>query len=435
VNISELLDSEGWGAVLETYSRSVDVAVALIDHDGALIGKVHNPKPIWKLARAARTSWRGCPFCLDDAGHCTAAADAEQTRSLVVVCGLGGYAHTAIPIFLNSQHMGTLLAGQVFDQYPELLLLEQVAKEYGLSGQECWRLARQGIPVSHATLKTYGNLLGTLGQAYLRERYASILQRELAESNENLRGSVAELKDANSQLGVKVVELDQSLAEKDILLNEVHHRVNNNLAVIGSLLRMQAEAFPDDQVADALRGSQLRVESMALIHAHLYDSVDWRAVNFSSYATVLAENLFRAYGVDQSRIHLRVEIGPLELGVDKAIPAGLILNELISNALKHAFPEGRPGLLFIEGKLHNGQVELSIQDDGVGMGRFAAQTAEPRRKSLGMKIMHILCHQLKGTFEPPRESGEPGSGSIFRLSFPRETDSRGEANSRAALRS
>ncbi|MGA3186738.1 MAG: sensor histidine kinase [Bryobacteraceae bacterium] len=87
-------------------------------------------------------------------------------------------------------------------------------------------------------------------------------------------------------------------------MKEVHHRVNNNLAVIGSLLRMQAEAFPDNQVAEALRGSQLRVESMALIHAHLYNSVDWRAVNFATYTTVLAENLFRAYGVDQSRIHL-----------------------------------------------------------------------------------------------------------------------------------
>ena len=421
---SELLDSEGWGAVLETYSRSVDVAVALVDHDGVLIGKCHNPKPIWTLAQTARPTRRGCLFCLDEDGDCTAAADAEKTRSIVLVTGLGGFSHSAFAIFLNDQHMGTLLAGQVFAQYPELLMLEQVAKEYGLSGQECWRLARQSIPVGQATLTTYGNLLGTLGQAYLQERHASILQRELAKSNQNLQDKVAELKDANSQLGVKVVELDQSLGEKDILLNEVHHRVNNNLAVIGSLLRMQAEAFPDDQVADALRGSQLRVESMALIHAQLYNSPDWRAVNFAAYVTVLAENLFGAYGVDHSRIQLRVEIGPLELGVDKAIPAGLIVNELISNALKHAFPGERQGLLLIEGNLHDGQVELSIQDDGVGMGRFAGQTTEPHRKSLGMKIMHILCHQLKGTFEAPHESGEPGTGATFRLSFPRETDSQ-----------
>jgi two-component sensor histidine kinase/ligand-binding sensor protein len=418
VRTAELLNSEGWAVVLETYARCVDVAVALIDHDGALVGEVHNPKPIWKLARAARPALgTECPFCLDEAGHCTASADAERTRSLVMVCGLGGFAHTATSIFVHNQHLGTLLAGQVFDQYPELLLLEQVARAYGLSGQRLWQLARQRVPVSRETLRTYGSLLGTLGQAYLEKRYATILQRELAESNQ-------ELKDANSQLGVKVVELDQSLGEKDILLNEVHHRVNNNLAVIGSLLRMQADAFPDDQVADALRGSQLRVESMALIHAHLYNSVDWRAVNFAAYAAVLAENLFRAYGVDPSRIQLRVEIGPLELGVDKAIPAGLILNELISNALKHAFPEGRSGFLLIEGKLHHGRIELSVQDDGVGMRGFIGQTVKPRSKSLGMTIVNVLSRQLKGSFEPPQDSGEPGTGSIFRLSFPQQTFSR-----------
>ena len=418
VQTTELLNSEGWAAVLETYALGVDVAVALVDHDGALVGAVHNPKPIWMLVRAARADWgAGCPFCLDEAGHCTAAAEAEKTRALVVVRGLGGYAHTAVPIFLHNQHLGTLLAGQVFDEYPELLLLEQVARAHNLSGQELWRLARQRVPVSRATLTTYGYLLGTLGQAYLQERHATILQRELAESN-------SELKNANIQLGIKVAELDQSLAEWDILLHEVHHRVNNNLAVIASLLRMQAEAFPDEQVADALRGSQLRVEAMALIHAHLYNSVDWRAVNFASYAAVLAETLFRAFGIDASRVQLRVEIGPLQLGVDKAIPAGLILNELISNALKHAFPKGRTGSLLIQGKLENGLVQLSIQDDGVGMSGSIAQTAERRRKSLGMTIVNVLCRQLKATFEPPQDSD---AGSIFRLTFPQQTFSRAAA--------
>jgi two-component sensor histidine kinase/ligand-binding sensor protein len=429
VHTKELLDSESWDAVLEMFARSVDVAVALLGNDGALIGKYHNPMPIWQLARAARPDWgAGCPFCLDPPGVCTAAADAERTRSTVVVEGLGGFAHTAAPIFLADRHMGTLFAGQVFDQYPELLLLEQVAGAYHLSGQEIWRLARQRVPVSRATLCTYGTLLGTLGQAYLQERNATILQEELAESNEKLRWSNQELQDVNAQLSVKVTALDQSLAEKDILLNEVHHRVNNNLTVIGSLLRMQAEASPGKQVADALRSSQFRVESMALIHAHLYNAVDWRAVNFASYATVLADNLLRAYGIDQSRIRLQVEIGPLELGVDKAIPAGLILNELISNALKHAFPDGRHGSIFIGGKLDRGQVELFVRDDGVGVHGTAHESTAPRRDSLGMKIMKILCHQLKGTFAQPSEPDEPGMGSTFRISFPSETGSRAASN-------
>jgi len=404
---AELLNPEGWAAVLGTYARCVDMAVALIDHNGVLVGEVHNPKPIWKLVRAARLEWGGgCLFCLDAGGHCTAAADAEHTRSLVSVRGLGGYAHTAVPIFLHNRHLGTLLAGQVFDEYPQLLLLEQLAAAHNVSGQELWRLARRRVPISHESLTTYGHLLGTLGQAYLEERNAVILQRELAESNRALE-------DANTQLSAKVVELDQSLDEKDILLNEVHHRVNNNLTVIASLLRIQAEAFPDDRVADALRGSQLRVEAMALIHAQLYNSLDWRAVKFGAYVKVLAETLFRAYGIDPLRIQLRVEIDPLDLGVDKAIPAGLILNELISNALKHAFSDGRSGFLLIKGRLLDGRVELSVQDNGGGMTGSIRQTGELRRKSLGMTIIN--------TFEPAQDAS---AGSLFSISFPQQTFSR-----------
>ena len=419
----ELLDSDSWAEILELYASSVNVAVALVDHEGRLIGKCHNPQPIWSLARKARPAWGpGCIFCLNANGHCTAAADAERARSAVLVSGMGGFVHAAAPIFLDNRHLGTLLAGQVFDHYPELLLMEQVAREFGLSGQELWRLARQRIPVSQATLTTYGNLLGTLGQAFLRERHNTSLQKALAETNERLQSS-------NEDLHGKIAELDQSLAEKDILLNEVHHRVNNNLHVIASLLRMQAEAFPDDRVANALRETQLRVESMALIHAHLYNSADWNAVDFAEYATVLVGTLFLSYGVDPARITWRVEISPFELSVDKAIPAGLILNELISNALKHAFPDGRHGAILVRGELHDGRVELVVQDDGAGVsgtnGGIGGKTAEwDRPQSLGLKIVEILGRQLKGAFERPPTAKEPGTGSIFRVSFPYRTPSR-----------
>jgi two-component sensor histidine kinase/ligand-binding sensor protein len=393
----ELLNPEAWGEVLELFARSIDLAVALLDDEGRLVGKCHNPQPIWKLARKSRPNGSGgCLFCLEATQVCTAAADAVLSRAQVIVRDQGGCAHVATPIYLDGRHVGTLLAGQVFDQYPELLLMEQLAKTFGLSGQRLWHLARKRIPMSRVTLASYGNLLGTLGNAFLREQHAVILQRELQSSNRDLKN--------------KVVELDQSLAEKDVLLNEVHHRVNNNLQVIASLLRMQAEDFPDLKVADALRESQLRVESMALIHAHLYNATDWSALDFAKYTGVLAETLFLSYGVDQSRISCRVEIVPFDLGVDKAIPAGLILNELISNALKHAFPEGS-GSILITGGLSDGRIDLAVQDDGPGV----PPTVEPhRRQSLGLKIVNILSRQLKGTFVPP----QPGAPSIFRISFP-----------------
>jgi two-component sensor histidine kinase len=412
----ELLDPASWGEVLELYAHAVNLAVALVDGEGRVVGRCHNPQPIWNMAREARPEWGpGCPFCLDASGHCTAAADARRTRSVVLVRGLGGFVHVAAPLFLADPHVGTVVAGQVFDQYPDLLQLERVAKEFGLLGRELWRLARQSIPMSRTNMAAFGNLLYTLGNAFLQERYSTILQRTLAETNVKLQSSNQDLNDANTRLHGKVLELDQANAEKDILLSEVHHRVNNNLQVVASLLRMQAEAFPDGQVAEALRESQLRIDSMALIHAQLYSSVGWRAVDFAEYAAILANNLFRSYGIDQAHITCRLEVASFELGVDKAVPAGLILNELITNALKHAFPEGRHGSILVHGELRDGRIEFDVQDDGVGIRK----TIELRRQQpLGLKIVSTLCRQLKGTFVQPDSAEGPSPGSIFRVSFP-----------------
>ena len=145
--------------------------------------------------------------------------------------------------------------------------------------------------------------------------------------------------------------LARSVAEKEVLIQEVHHRVKNNLAVIASLLRMHGARRPrNDRLAAALRETQHRVESMALVHEQLYANGDlcsrwiWRAMHLYWRA-----NLFHSYGVDPARISWRVSVDSLLLGVDQAIPTGLILNELVSNALKHAFPDGRSGWVAIEG--------------------------------------------------------------------------------------
>lgn len=204
--------------------------------------------------------------------------------------------------------------------------------------------------------------------------------------------------------------LSQSLAEKEVLIQEVHHRVKNNLAVIASLLRLQASAMSDERLAAALRESQNRVESMALIHEQLYSTGNLREVDLARHAALLAGNLFHSYGVDPARISWKVAVVPLRLGVDQAIPAGLILNELISNALKHAFPDGRSGSITIEGSRGQGRIQLSVRDDGVGIGP-GLELVRPH--SLGMQIIQILTRQLKGTFEVA--CGRPAT---FKISFP-----------------
>lgn len=207
--------------------------------------------------------------------------------------------------------------------------------------------------------------------------------------------------------------LSRSLAEKEVLLKEVHHRVKNNLQVIASLLRLQAGAFDNPDLSAALRDSQHRVESMAMIHEQLYESGDLREVDLAKNTRQLLANLFESYGVDPGRISGEVAI-PLEgspalvLGVDQAIPAGLILNELISNALKHAFPGGRRGSIRVEGERRHGTISLAVRDDGVG-----APAKFDKGKSLGLEIVRILTRQLRGELDVER-----GAGTTFRVTFP-----------------
>jgi two-component sensor histidine kinase len=211
--------------------------------------------------------------------------------------------------------------------------------------------------------------------------------------------------------------LAESLAEKEVLLKEVHHRVKNNLQVIASLLRLQAGVFEDGALSMALRESQNRVESMAMIHEQLYQTGDLREVDLAEHAALLLNNLLHSYGIDDGRIAGHVQVVPLPLGVDRAIPAGLILNELVSNALKHAFPDGRRGSIWIEGTRRHGRIALVVRDDGRGI---AGNAGGAPRKSLGLEIVNILTRQLKGTLVMESKSGAPFSGAIFRISFPEE---------------
>jgi len=200
------------------------------------------------------------------------------------------------------------------------------------------------------------------------------------------------------------------LSEKEVLLKEVHHRVKNNLAVIASLLSLQASKSGNEGVAGALRASQHRVESMALIHEQLYATDDLGQVDLAKHATMLAANLFYTYGVDPARVSFQVTMSPLELGLDQAVPVGLILGELVSNALKHAFPDGRTGAIAIGGGRSKGRIALTVTDDGVGIPE--GDDFE-RRKSLGLQIVKILTRQLKGKFEVA--TGRPAT---FKISFP-----------------
>jgi PAS domain S-box-containing protein len=184
----ELLDPEGWDAVLDTFAVTMRLAVALTDSQGHILGKCHNPQPTWLLAASARpVAASGCSFCLAPPASCNAVGDALSARGVVMTEDQAGMAHAAVPLFLGDQQLGALIAGQVFSRYPEPLRLQRVARELKISHQDLWQRAVQQVPVSRSTLQLYANLLMSLGQAFLGQRYASILQRKLAQTSERYR--------------------------------------------------------------------------------------------------------------------------------------------------------------------------------------------------------------------------------------------------------
>jgi two-component sensor histidine kinase/CheY-like chemotaxis protein len=189
--------------------------------------------------------------------------------------------------------------------------------------------------------------------------------------------------------------LSEALAAKDVLLKEVHHRVKNNLQTISSLLNMQAELLLDATARQALRDAQRRVHSMALIHEHMYGNKDMREVDFGDYARRLCRDLFDSFGASAARVRLHFALDPVSLAMDQMIPCGLILNELVTNSLKYAFPGDRAGEILVSLRCAGGKtVALSVADNGVGLP-LAGEAKGPA--SLGTRIVEILTAQLGGS--------------------------------------
>jgi len=205
-------------------------------------------------------------------------------------------------------------------------------------------------------------------------------------------------------------QIKAQLQEKDVLLKEVHHRVKNNMQVISSLLNLQSRRVKDPAVFEMFKESQRRIRSMALIHERLYQSSDLSRIEFSQYLRNLTTHLFHSYQVDASRVQLKLEAEEVHLNINTAIPCGLIVNELVSNALKHGFPEGRKGELEIglSAVPEDGYV-LKIKNDGVG---FPEGLDFRKTETLGMQIINTLVEQIGGRLELSREKG-----TAFRLEF------------------
>jgi PAS domain S-box-containing protein len=204
--------------------------------------------------------------------------------------------------------------------------------------------------------------------------------------------------------------LRDSVREKEAMLKEIHHRVKNNLQVISSLLNLQAERIPDPAARAVFLESQSRVRAMALVHETLYGSESLARIELPRYIDRVCDSLLQTFGGNE-RVAVERDVAPVGLDLDRALPVGLIVSELVSNALKYAFPGGRPGRIRVALAAGDAGLELSVADDGVGL---PAGLDLDRAASLGLYLVRVLTRQLRGTLAV----GPAGGGASFTIRFP-----------------
>jgi PAS domain S-box-containing protein len=206
--------------------------------------------------------------------------------------------------------------------------------------------------------------------------------------------------------------IQASLREKEALLREIHHRVKNNLQITSSLLRLQAGAIENPEARQVFAETQHRIRSMALVHEKLYGSTNLSQIDFGDYIRTLGDLLFKSFAVDPSRIRLTVIDEEVLLSIDTAVPCGLIVNELLLNALKHAFPDDARGEIVVElADGGDGWCRMAVRDDGIGLPDDAAHDSAG---TLGLQLVRGLVAQLDGQLSVEYGRGGAGFGIRFR---------------------
>lgn len=282
-----------------------------------------------------------------------------------------------------------------------------------------------GVPASEVVGRTDENVFGEVAALSLKEADYRVLSGETVE--EEIEGPIEDVTVTFQVIKVPVRDendvvsgicgiardvtkhkqeeerLKKSLKEKEVLLKETHHRVKNNLQIISSLLSLQAGYVKDEKLLDILRDSQKRIRSMALIHEKFYQAEDYIGADFSGYVRDLILSLFSTYRFDTSAVDLQTNITDVFLDMDTSIPLALIINELISNSLEHAFPDEGKGRIRVDLKEEDGgRFKLTVEDDGVGLPEdFDIQSTE----TLGLRLVAALVEQLGGKIEIDTTAG------------------------------
>jgi len=225
--------------------------------------------------------------------------------------------------------------------------------------------------------------------------------------NKEFKNVIVSLKDI-TKMKKSQITVETALREKEILLRELHHRVKNNMQIIASLLNLQSQYVKEEESKHILRESQGRVHSMAMIHEKIYQS-HLSDVNLKEYIENMVSDIFYLYRIKNGTINFALDVSEVHINIDTAIPCGLIINELVTNSLKYAFPNGEKGNITITFTSKCDELILKIADDGIGLPEnIKPETTE----TLGLKLVQNLINQLNGTLKLVR-----GPGTKFIITF------------------
>ncbi|HYP04704.1 MAG TPA: histidine kinase dimerization/phosphoacceptor domain -containing protein [Bryobacteraceae bacterium] len=380
--VSILQDSK---AFLRSTLDSLSTGIAIIDNAGAILStnEAWNCTPTWSAVYSCNTGANYLQVCdrAAQAGAAAAAAIAEGIREVM--------ADLAPTFYIEYR-----------DDFGELTRwLALRVTRFASPSHNCVVLANENITERKAAVEQRA-------AADLLKVLHSELESVVAQRTNELRNEILQRQQAENRL-------EDSLQEKEVLLREIHHRVKNNLQVISSLLNLQAMSTTDPAIRAVLVDSQNRIVSMALIHEQLYGSHDFRCIDMGRYFKEILQHIFSSFGDRGSNVTARVLASErFMMTIEKAIPCGLIINELVSNALKHAFTDAG-GQLRICLSRQDGALSIQVTDNGVGLPEKFDVSLQ---KSLGLRIVGTLTRQLRGRFSAQRRS----PGASFELVFAEE---------------
>jgi signal transduction histidine kinase len=406
-----LLEPAIWQEGLRKYARTTKLAVALVDAEGRLLGECINPRPTWSLLHAPKLAAGGrCPFSLAPLRPCTCVVDALANGGSSMARDRTGLVHFALPLVLGEQRLGALVAGQVFDRYPEQLPLEQAAKKLGLSQGKVWELARREHPIKRATLQIYVDLLATLGQTFLWTRYHTILEADrLAE--------MTRLRDAQRARLLEQV-LSAREEEQQRIGRDLHDGIGQSLTALLVGLRT-VEDLPTPQAVLAQVRELRGITASALDEVHRL-ARNLRPSMLRDFGLIAALERFAAnYGPSLAIEVLVAPPGPalgrLPAGVEIALYR--VAQEVITNSAKHA--AAKSVRILIERR--PSAVDLTMEDDGRGFDSAAVLRAPCG--GLGLVGIRERVHLLNGSVAV---DSRPGSGTAVRVSIPLEERTNGE---------